>query len=135
MGLVVLNKDYLALGDYDIQGILGYQYFYRFAIKIDYKNRIMTVTDPAFFKPDPETPAFDINLSSIKPVLKAKAGFDPAALQSSNLLVDTGASYTISLLSDSSPAFSEKKFNGQLINIGKGLSGAVKGKYIQSNSN
>ena len=128
MGMVVLRKDYLSLKDYDIQGILGYQLFYRFAIKIDYKNRIMTISDPGIFNPDQEAAAFDLDISTNKPVMKAKVGLDRDTFHTSNFLIDTGASYSMSLFLGTSPAFDKKMIKGGIRNVGKGLGGAVHGK-------
>ena len=125
MGMVVLNQDYLSLKSYDIQGIIGYQFFYRFAIKIDYKNRVMTITDPGIFKPDKEATAYNVDISSNKPILRAKAGFGGETLHACNLLIDTGASYSMSLFLGSSPAFDKKRIKGGIRNVGKGLGGPV----------
>ncbi|MGI9541987.1 MAG: aspartyl protease family protein [Cyclobacteriaceae bacterium] len=131
MGMVVLNQDYLSMKDYDIQGIIGYQLFYRFAIKIDYENRILTISDPGIFKPDKAATAFDLDVDSAKPVLQAKAGFDEEVFHSCNLLIDTGASYSMSLFLGSSPAFDKRKIKGGIRSIGKGLGGTVNGKVHQ----
>ncbi len=51
MGMAILNSDYLDMSRFDIHGIIGYQLFARFAIKIDYQKRILTLMEPTEYIP------------------------------------------------------------------------------------
>jgi hypothetical protein len=52
--LLVLEEDYLELRNFlgtDVHGILGYELFSRFIVKIDYSKKVMTLTLPEKFRP------------------------------------------------------------------------------------
>ena len=51
--LLVLDQDYLELRNYlgtDVHGILGYELFSRFIVKVDYERNLLTLYLPNVFK-------------------------------------------------------------------------------------
>src|SRR5687767_6096030 len=67
--LLVLEEDYLELRNYmgtDVHGILGYELFSRFLIKIDYEKKILTLMSPERFKPGSKYERIPIRIEDTK---------------------------------------------------------------------
>lgn len=95
LNLLVLEDDYLELdknlGE-EIYGILGYDFFHRFVIDIDYDNKLLTVINPSIFKPKRAFEELSMDMVHTKPYLKTV--FSQYHLSDSvRLMIDTGASH------------------------------------------
>jgi hypothetical protein len=69
--LLVLEEDYLELRNYlgtDVHGILGYELFSRFIVKINYEKKILTVSVPGKFKPRRKYHTLPIKVEDTKPL-------------------------------------------------------------------
>lgn len=134
--LLVLEEDYLELRNYlgtDVHGILGYELFSRFVVKIDYQQKIMTLMTPDKFRPSKKFSVIPIRIQDTKPYLLAPISIDSGHTLNAKLLVDTGASHSLMLETDSDPRIHlpQKTVSGV---VGRGLGGAITGKIgrIQS---
>ncbi|MCS6973080.1 MAG: aspartyl protease family protein [Cyclobacteriaceae bacterium] len=134
--LLVLEEDYLELRNYlgtDVHGILGYELFSRFVVQLDYQRKIMTLMMPDKFKPSKKFTAIPLRIQDTKPYLLAPISIDSGHTLNAKLLVDTGASHSLMLETDSDPRIHlpARTVSGVL---GRGLGGAITGKIgrIQS---
>lgn len=75
----------------DLDGIVGYEIFRRFNVRIDYENSRLTLTEPARFTPPPDAVALPFTLDDRIPVVEAKADGVPLRLS-----VDTGSRASLS---------------------------------------
>jgi hypothetical protein len=128
--MLVLEEDYLELRNYlgtDVHGILGYELFSRFVIKIDYRNKMLTLVLPENFKPPRRYEVIPIRVQDTKPYFLAPISIDGAHTLNAKLLIDTGASHTLMLETDSDEriVLPEKTVSGV---VGRGLGGAITGK-------
>lgn len=129
--LLVLNEDYLELRNYlgtDVHGILGYELFSRFIVKLDYDRKVMTLTTPRYFKRKRSYRKIPIKIEDTKPYIKGMVLYNnkkrPVSVK---LLIDTGASHGILLDQDSEKkiVIPEKNLH---CNLGRGLGGELEGK-------
>jgi hypothetical protein len=134
--LLVLEEDYLELRNYlgtDVHGILGYELFSRFTVKINYQQKILSLMRPEVFKPSRRYTPIAIRIQDTKPYLLAPISIDSGHTLNAKLLIDTGASHSLMLEVDSDPRLylPKKTISGV---VGRGLGGAITGKIgrIQS---
>ena len=127
--ILVLDEDYFRFEEYgglNVQGIIGADLFRRFVIKIDYNRRIITLFDPGQFTPPTGRHiAIPIQVHRNKPYLLASTRISDTTIQAKYLL-DTGASLSLLLYTNTHPAFS---LPPQYIRskIGMGLGGYLQG--------
>jgi hypothetical protein len=136
--VIILERDVLELSAYagvHIHGLLGYDFFSRFVVQIDYPSQRLVITNPeAFIPPKKEknTQEIPITIEDMKPYLQAKAvtHLDTATLK---LLIDTGAGHSLSLDCGTHPAIQvpTRFLSSQL---GMTLNGAVDGAVARINS-
>ncbi len=127
--MLVLAEDYLELSKYlgiEVHGVLGYEVFNRFIVRIDYGKKILTLYDPRYFKTPRRFTRVDIDIIDTKPYLIAPLQFDDTTQIEARLLVDTGASHALLLHTeyDSLMYLPEKRIASKL---GRGLTGEVEG--------
>lgn len=128
--MLVLDDDYLELRNYlgtDVHGVLGYELFSRFIIKVDYQRKIMTLMWPEKFKPKKSYEMIPIRIQDTKPYLLSPISINSEHSLNAKLLVDTGASHGLLLEpeTDSRIHLPEKTLNNIL---GRGLGGEITGK-------
>lgn len=128
--LLVLGEDYLELRNYlgtDVHGILGYELFSRFIVKIDYQRRILTLMVPEKFKVRRKYQAIPISIEDTKPYLTTSVVLDDGTQLTGKFLVDSGASYGLMLdpASDMRITVPPKHISSI---IGRGLGGVITGK-------
>ncbi|UII28094.1 aspartyl protease family protein [Fulvivirga maritima] len=131
--LLVLAEDYLELRNYlgtDVHGILGYELFSRFVVKIDYDRKIMTLTTPKHFKPGRKYREIPMDVHDTKPYITGRIIYGPNDVHSARLMVDSGASHGLRLdpNSESDIYIPENNINAIL---GRGLGGVMKGKIAR----
>lgn len=129
--LLVLEDDYLQLSaqlGIPVHGIIGYDFFQHFVVKIDYEKQLMTLYDPAHFKAPGHYDYYPLTIEDTKPYISCELvdveGKDKMPVK---LMLDTGASHALLLhRDDSCSRFSlpEKTIYGVL---GRGLVGDVVG--------
>lgn len=128
--MLVLDQDYLELRNYlgtDVHGILGYELFSRFIIKIDYEKKQLTLMQPERFKPSKRLTWLPITVEDTKPYIIVGLQMNDTTSLSAKLLVDSGASHGIFLETGSNPKIivPEKHVNTV---IGRGLGGEITGQ-------
>ena len=134
--LLVLDKDYLELRNYlgtDVHGILGYELFSRFVIKIDYDRKILTIQNPDNFVPKRNFEMMPIKVEDTKPYVEAYVQINDTTRSAVKLLIDTGAGHGLILESNSGPTI---KVPSKHINsiIGRGLGGIITGQIARIGS-
>lgn len=128
--MLVLEEDYLELRNYmgtDVHGILGYELFSRFLVKIDYDKKLLTLMAPHRFKPGRKWETVPIRIEDTKPYLTTPVVLEDGTQFTAKLLMDTGASHGLMLdpMSDSRITVPEKRVSSI---IGRGLGGEITGK-------
>jgi len=134
--MLVLENDFLelrsSLGS-EVHGILGYELFSRFVIKIDYEARLMTLMLPQKFKPSRKYTRLPITVEDTKPYYVAELKVNDTTSMSAKLMIDTGASHGLFLDTESSSKIIIPKKNISCT-IGKGLGGIITGRLARIRS-
>lgn len=128
--MLVLDQDYLELRNYlgtDVHGILGYELFSRFIIKIDYEKKQLTLMQPERFKPSKRLTWLPITVEDTKPYIIVGLQMNDTTSLSAKLLVDSGASHGIFLETDSNPKIIVPEKHVTTV-IGRGLGGEIIGQ-------
>jgi hypothetical protein len=134
--LLVLDKDYLELRNYlgtEVHGILGYELFSRFIVKVDYERRILTLYMPEAYRKRRNFEVIPITIEDTKPYANVQVVMSNGTAVNAKLLVDSGASHPLLL----DPESNEKIIlpNNVISSIiGRGLGGEIMGKTGRINS-
>ena len=131
--MLVLETDFLELRNSlgsEVHGILGYELFSRFVIKIDYEAKILTLMLPQKFKPSKKYARLPITVEDTKPYYVAELKINDTTSMSAKLLIDTGASHGLFLNTESSPKIVIPQKNISCT-IGKGLGGVITGRLAR----
>jgi len=126
---VVLEKDILQLEHHlgiKIHGLIGYDIFSRFVVKIDYVHEKIILCEPLQYKVKSKYDAIDLEIIESKPFANLKLHLNKDDELISRLLIDTGASHALVLdiNSNSEINIPEKYIEASL---GRGLAGEIKG--------
>ena len=128
--MLVLAEDYLQLRNYlgtNVHGIVGYELFSRFIVKIDYAKRLITLNAPHDFKPKRSYRKVDMTIEDTKPYIQSQVTMHDGQKVLTKLLVDSGASHGLLLDPESDDRISvPEKFVAS--SIGRGLGGDIPGK-------
>ncbi len=128
--LLVLGEDYLELRNYlgtDVHGILGYELFSRFIVKIDYDKKLLTLVVPQRFKERRRYEAIPIKIEDTKPYVTTSLVLANGTQLTGKLLVDSGASHGLMLEPSSDTRIRVPDSTVSSI-IGRGLGGEITGK-------
>jgi len=128
--LLVLEEDYLELRNFlgtDVHGILGYELFSRFIVKIDYDKKVMTLIMPEKFHPRKKFQEIPMLVEDTKPFILTALNLTASNSMTAKLLMDTGASHGL-LLEPSSDERIVVPSNTVSTVIGRGLGGVITGK-------
>lgn len=128
--LLVLEQDMLELRNYlgvDVHGILGYELFSRFVIRIDYKKKIMTLYAPEKFRPGRKYQELPMAIEDTKPFILTPIRINPENMLTAKLLVDTGASHSLLLEPTSDKRVVVPKNRVSTV-LGRALGGVITGK-------
>ncbi len=133
--MLVLEKDYLELRNYlgtEVHGILGYELFSRFIVRMDYHKKRIVLFSPEYFKKKRRYQTLKIRVEDTKPFVMAKTKLNDSTALNVKLLIDTGASHGLVLEPESDPAIRIPKKNLESI-IGRGIGGEIKGRIGRIN--
>jgi hypothetical protein len=128
--LLVLDKDYLELRNYlgtEVHGILGYELFSRFIVRVDYDRKLLSLYTPNGFRRKRIFDEIPITIEDTKPYTVIPITLADGTTIETKLLVDSGASHPLLL----DPASDERitiPVNVISSTIGRGLGGEIKGK-------
>jgi hypothetical protein len=127
--MVVLEEDYLNLTSYlgeNVQGIIGYDLFRNFVIRVDYINKVITLIQPGRFKPPHSYDKIPLRVIGNRPYIPVtvypKEG-EPVIV---NLLLDLGASHAVMFEIDSTQLVKIPPNHIETI-VGRGLGGDITG--------
>jgi len=128
--MLVLENDFLELKNYlgaNVHGILGYELFSRFIVKIDYEKKLLTLLLPDRFKPKKNQVWLPITVEDTKPYVVVGLQMNDTTTFSAKLLVDSGASHSIFLETESNPKIIVPEKHVSSV-IGRGLGGEITGQ-------
>lgn len=128
--MLVLEKDYLELRNYlgtEVHGILGYELFSRFIVRMDYHKKRIVLLSPEKFRKKRRYQTMKIMIEDTKPFVMAKAKLNDNTELGVKLLMDTGASHGLVLEPESDPQINVPEKNIESI-IGRGLGGEITGR-------
>ena len=129
--ILVLEEDYLNFQEFagiDVNGILGADIFRRFVVRINYKQQIISLFDPANFKP-PRGSRFaelPLEMDRSKPFITAPVAISGNTPTPCKLLLDTGAALALMIYTNTHP---QLQLPSQVVrsNLGLGLGGQIEG--------
>jgi hypothetical protein len=129
--VLVLEEDYLNFREFagiDVNGILGADIFRRFVVRINYKQRIISLFDPSSYKP-PRASRFTelpLEMDRSKPFITAPVAITGNSLTPCKLLLDTGAALALLVYTNTHP---QLQLPQQVVrsNLGLGLGGNIEG--------
>ena len=128
--MLVLEEDYFKfeqMTGLEIHGIIGADFFRHFVMKIDYKRRVITFTNPRHFKkPSGKYREYPIEIKKNKPYIITPVTLQNGTTIDAKLLLDTGASLALLLNTSSHPDLTIPE-NVIVGNIGTGLGGFLEG--------
>ncbi len=127
--LIVLEEDYLELRNHlgtNVYGIIGYEFFNRFVVKIDYTQQLVTVYDPEVFRPGRKYSEVPFTIEQGRPYIQVSITQQNDTVIHPKLLIDSGASHGLLLETDTDERISLPENHLQTI-IGWGLGGELAG--------
>ncbi|WP_340153164.1 aspartyl protease family protein [uncultured Marivirga sp.] len=128
--LLILKEDYLNLQKnlgIKIHGILGYDFFKNFIVRVDYKNELMKFYRPEYFnRPMLFYKWIDMKIEQSKPYIFQKLQVNDSTEILSKLMIDTGASHPLMLHKNSSEYIQLPEKNVRDI-LGAGIAGTIEG--------
>jgi hypothetical protein len=128
--MLVLEKDYIELSNYlgtQVHGVLGYEIFSRFIVKIDFKKRVLSLIKPHKFRRGRKFLTVPINIEDTKPYVNASVTQQNGQTSIMKIMIDSGASHGLLLEPNNGTEVTlpEKTITS---NIGRGIGGELKGK-------
>lgn len=132
LSALVLEEDHLQLRNtlgLDIHGIIGYEFFSRFVVRIDYTDHQITLYSPQKFRRPRRFTILPLSLEDTKPYLTVRLICGDTSMQA-KLMVDTGASHQLMLEPHRLRAIPEPQVDDVL---GRGLGGEITGKVARVN--
>ncbi len=127
----ILKKDIFELSSYagmPVHGLIGYEFFNSFTVKISYVLGVITVYRPDKFFRFRKGSKIPISIEDRKPYLITEIMLGDGRKIEAKLIIDTGAGHPISLESYKGEPFEVPAVN-IAANLGVGLTGAING-YI-----
>lgn len=127
--LLVIDEDFLRLENYfgrKIHGIIGYDLFRRFIVKINYETKKLKLYEPENYTPSRSYTRIVFDLDNGKPYVDALLTIDDSTQVNSRLMIDLGASHSslLELNTKDSLKLPEKYITSSL---GRGLGGNIEG--------
>jgi len=124
----ILKKDHFGLSGYagiPIHGLLGYDFFSKLAVKINFNDSLITVVRPENLRRFKKGIKIPLTIEGNKPYIKAKVKLQDGTMQEKKLIVDLGAGHALSL----EDVQDKKIYADNFIpaNLGIGLNGLISG--------
>ena len=98
--MLVLEEDFLELRNYlgtDVHGILGYELFSRFIVKVDYEKKVLTLMLPEKFHKSRRFHTLPIKIEDTKPYIVTRVVLEDGTVINAKLLMYSGASHGLLL--------------------------------------
>ena len=131
--IMVLENDFLELRNSlgtEVHGILGYELFCRFVVRIDYRAKKLVLMSPQKFKPNRRYAMLPITVEDTKPYYVAALKINDTTSFSAKLMIDTGASHGLFLDTESNGKIVLPPKNIECI-VGRGLGGDIAGRMAR----
>lgn len=128
--LLVLGEDYLELRNYlgtDVHGILGYELFSRFVVKVNYKEKVMTLMAPEKLRLNRKYQTIPLLIEDTKPYILTTILQKNGEKKNLKFLVDSGASHSL-LLDPATDSTLDVPMDAVSCTVGRGLGGEIRGK-------
>lgn len=128
MSVLVLQNNDLRLATHlgiHVHGIIGYDLFSRFVVKIDYFREKLTLIERSEFQLSEKYDSVDIQLIDSKPYLKTDFHLGKSLIADAKFLIDTGASHA--LIIDSHTSKVEVPTPNIESSLGRGIAGEIRG--------
>lgn len=126
--------DLSAFAGMRIHGLIGYDFFNSFPVKINFTDSSLTVFSPKKMLSLRKATRIPLQIENKKPYLRANVGFEAGAVLPVKLLVDLGAGHPLSIENgwNSTNKLPEKYIAAA--NLGMGLSGPISGFMSRVNA-
>jgi len=135
MSFLVLAEDYLNLRNHlgiDVHGIVGYEFFSRFIVHINYASKEIILIKPEYFKKRKSYRTIQLEIEDTKPYISIPLFINDSTKVQAHLMVDTGASHALVLHADSVGPIHLPAKNIETI-LGRGLGGEILGNMAYIN--
>ncbi|HEY0898845.1 MAG TPA: PDZ domain-containing protein, partial [Sphingobacteriaceae bacterium] len=109
-----------------IHGLIGYEFFNSFIVKINYVNQQLTIYRPNTYYIPRKGTKIPISIEERKPYIHSEIEIDSTKKILTKLILDTGAGHPISLETDNGVPFPVPPVN-VAAHLGIGLSGPING--------
>lgn len=124
----IFKQDHFGLSQYagiNIHGLLGYEFFNKLAVKINFTDSLITVSKPENMRRFKKGSRVPIIIEGNKPYFKSAITLNDGTQQVKKLIIDLGAGHAISLDNVADKAlYSQQLMNA---NLGIGLNGLISG--------
>jgi len=129
MSAAIFTKDHFGLSNFagmPIHGLLGYEFFNSFAVKINFEDSTLTVGLPKNIRVFKKADKLPINIEEQKPYIDTRLLLGNGKPMSGKLIVDLGAGHPISLenLLNVNQGLPDKFISA---NLGMGITGPISG--------
>jgi hypothetical protein len=136
VGAAIFKKDHFGLSNYigiPIHGLLGYEFFNKLVVKLNFTDSILTAYKPDKFKLKKlkKFEAIPILIENNKPYITTAVRFCDGSVRKCKLIVDIGAGHPLSLDNHRVNQWpTEKTIEA---NLGMGLTGPISGEISRVN--
>ncbi|MHC1780789.1 MAG: aspartyl protease family protein [Bacteroidales bacterium] len=124
---VVVMPESKNLSYFESDGVIGNEILTQFIVDINYDSKIITLSDPVKFKPPTDYQAIDIPFEGYYPYVKCSATFENGVTVPLTMVLDLGASHSLSLNIGTQKGIELPKKN-LTISAGRGLNSEITGK-------
>ncbi|MDP9046785.1 MAG: aspartyl protease family protein, partial [Bacteroidota bacterium] len=124
----ILKKDHFGLSNYagmPIHGLLGYEFFTNFAVKIDFADSTLSVSRPKEIRSFRKGSKIPLTIENRKPYIHCIVTFPNGKKTNNKLVLDLGAGHPLSLENVIKKHGLPEKFIAA--NLGVGLTGPISG--------
>lgn len=124
----IFKDDHFGLSEYagmDIHGLLGYEFFSKLAVKVNFTDSLITVSKPENMRRFKKGSKVPITIEDNKPYFKTPVTLNNGTQQAKKFIIDLGAGHAISLerVADKT-VYSQEFINA---NLGIGINGLITG--------
>lgn len=129
MSFLVLAEDYINLRNHlgtDVHGIVGYDFFSRFVVHINYATEELILIKPEYFREKKRYRTIPLEIEDTKPYVNIPLFINDSTKIMAHLMVDTGASHALVLHADSVGPIQLPVRNIKTV-LGRGLGGEILG--------
>lgn len=129
ISVLVLEEDFLKLEHHlgtKVHGIIGYELFSRFVVKIDYIHKKILLYKPSDYKVKRKYDVIDLDIYEAKPYASLHLQLNARDSIMARLMIDTGASHALVLNPESSEKITIPQVHIET-KLGRGLTGEING--------